>query len=123
MSKEFSIAHAFHSNTMRWPFNTLEHGENWPDGEFREYPLRDMVALPAARTLDTPLSAAIAARLSCRSFTNDALTIEQISALLFHAYGVEGRVSLGALEHLERPVPSGGGLYPLELYLLVKRVE
>jgi SagB-type dehydrogenase family enzyme len=123
MSKDFSIALAFHSNTMRWPFNTLEPGENWPDGEFGEYPLRDTVALPAPRTIDTSLSVAIAARLSCRSFTSDALTLEQLSALLFYTYGVEGCVNLGALEHLERPVPSGGGLYPLELYLLVQRVE
>jgi SagB-type dehydrogenase family enzyme len=122
MSKEFPIARAFHSNTMRWPFNTLEHGENWPDGEFGESPLRDTVALPPPETIGASLSAAIAARLSCRSFTSEALTLEQVSALLFHTYGVEGRVELGALEHLERSVPSGGGLYPLELYLLVQRV-
>lgn len=123
MSKDSLIAHLFHSNTRRWPFNTLEEGENWPYGEFGEFPLSETVSLPTARPIDTSLSAAIAARITCRSFANDALSLEQISSLLFYTYGVEGRVDLGALEHLERPVPSGGGLYPLELYLLVRRVD
>ena len=69
------------------------------------------------------LSDAIAGRLSCRSFTPEALSLEQISSLLFYTYGVEGRAALGTLDYLERPVPSGGGLYPLELYLLAQRVE
>src|SRR5690606_23135887 len=36
--------------------------------------------------------------------------------------GVIGSVDLGS-EFLERPVPSGGGLYPLELYVLAQAVD
>jgi SagB-type dehydrogenase family enzyme len=39
------------------------------------------------------------------------------------AYGVIGTIYPGDQEMLERPVPSGGGLYPLEVYLLVLQGE
>ncbi|MDQ7992261.1 MAG: SagB family peptide dehydrogenase, partial [Propionicimonas sp.] len=39
------------------------------------------------------------------------------------AYGVGGRSAAGGFTMDDRPVPSGGGLYPLELSLLVRRVD
>lgn len=63
------------------------------------------------------------ARLSCRSFAEEAIGLDAVAELLWACYGVTGDARLGALELLERPVPSGGGLYPLEIYALVRAVE
>jgi SagB-type dehydrogenase family enzyme len=51
------------------------------------------------------------------------MTLEQLGSMLHAAYGVVEVSELGALEFAERPVPSGGGLYPLELYVIAGRVD
>ena len=61
------------------------------------------------------LSPALRSRRSDHDFPGRALTLESLAALLESGYGVTtpGR----------RTVPSGGALYPLELYPVVVRVE
>jgi SagB-type dehydrogenase family enzyme len=121
--KLFPVAWAFHANTVRWPFNTLEpEDEPWPGPPFKEYPRVPAIELPASRDLSLPLADAIRHRVSCRSFRATALTLGEIGTILSFTYGIEGVARFGAKEHLERPVPSGGGLYPLEFYLIVRRV-
>jgi SagB-type dehydrogenase family enzyme len=71
--------------------------------------------LPAAT-----LEALIRRRESCRRFTGAPITSAQLSALLFAAYGSLETVSVGSFEQVTRPVPSGGGLYPLEIYAVVQ---
>ncbi len=117
------IAWSYHRQTSRWPFNM--HGLNPPDCETP--PFKEDLE---ARTLDLPepslpavsLDLAIRARLSCRRFLPDSIELAQLGDLLYAAYGVLGSLELGG-EFLERPVPSGGGLYPLELYILAQRVR
>jgi len=58
----------------------------------------------------TPLYALGAARTSTRSFSHELLTRDQIGTLLAHSYSSQ-----------TSPVPSGGGLYPLKLYVLVTK--
>jgi SagB-type dehydrogenase family enzyme len=109
---------------MRWPFNTLEPGEdNWAGAPFKEYLGAPTIALPAAASVTLPLDQAIASRVSCRVFDPAPLTSRELATVLALGYGVEGAAHLGAREHLERPVPSGGGLYPLEVYLIARRVD
>jgi SagB-type dehydrogenase family enzyme len=120
----YPVAWAFHRNTSRWPFNTLEPVEEpWCGPRFKEYPHLPSVILPPPRVVTQSLGEAIKRRLSCRSFRSDPLALDEISTLLSLGYGVEGAIHLGAIEHLERPVPSGGGLYPLECYLVVRGAE
>jgi len=70
-----------------------------------------------------PLSEAIAIRHSCRQFTGGPLTLAVLSTLLRGAYGHQGTAVLGGVAFQERPVPSAGARYPLELSLLVLDVE
>jgi SagB-type dehydrogenase family enzyme len=79
--------------------------------------------LPPAQLPAEPLGEVLMNRVSCRRFGGLPLEISELSSLLHGTYGVLGRVRLGEMELFERPVPSGGARYPLEVYLLVHRVE
>jgi SagB-type dehydrogenase family enzyme len=77
------------------------------------------VPLPEAAPARGSLDALVAARRSSRAFADAPLRLEQLSTLLRTSYGVTGRLGPQPF----RAVPSGGALYPLELYLAAQRVE
>lgn len=55
----------------------------------------------------------IYSRRSVRSYSSEALTLEQVSQLLWAGQGITGK-------RFRRAAPSAGALYPLEIYLAVK---
>lgn len=112
----------FHRATARWQFNASSSGGQ-PLTASREDPDAPFLPLPAPTRLPAGLSEAIAARASCRAFTDLPLTLAELSALLAAGYGVGGRSAADGYTMDDRPVPSGGGLYPLEVSLLVRRVD
>ena len=87
---------------------------------FRGVPI---VELPTPRPAAGHLADALAGRLSCRRFGGAALNIDDLSTVLHGSYGVLGTARTPAGQMLERPIPSGGGRYPLEVYLLVRRAD
>jgi SagB-type dehydrogenase family enzyme len=116
------LAWLYHRNTCRWLFNTLDTGDDiHPPEPAKEHPSAPATALPTPAA--GRLGALLERRASCRDFADTSLTLAQLSSVLHAAYGVLDVSALGALEFLERPVPSGGGLYPLELYVIANRVE
>jgi SagB-type dehydrogenase family enzyme len=121
--QNYPVAWTFHRNTCRWPFN-VQAMPDTPGFEphYKEYYRAPLFPLPDVALPETSLKDAIESRLSCRKFASDPLTSVQLATVLKAAYGVQGRLYLGDSEFLERTVPSGGGLYPLELYLLVQHV-
>lgn len=73
----------------------------------------DEISLPQPRLEgDMSLEQAIASRRSVREFTDEVLSMEEISQLLWAAQGVTDPRGL-------RAAPSAGALYPLELYVAV----
>ena len=77
----------------------------------------DRITLPAPRP-DGPLALeqAIAERRSVREYTAEALTLEEISQLLWSAGGRTNREG-------RRAAPSAGALYPLELSVFADNVS
>jgi len=75
------------------------------------------IELPAAsKKSDVSLEETLSKRQSTRSFTDDPLTLKDLSQLLWAAQGIKhGREF--------RTAPSAGALYPLEVYALVGNVE
>ena len=92
-------------------------------GQMKEYLGVEKQALPVPEHLRGALGKAIAERRSCRRFANTALPFVSMSTLLHGAYGLGAKYLHGTLEMFDRPVPSGGGCYPLELYVLAQNIE
>lgn len=59
---------------------------------------------------------AIYKRRSCRKYKDEGLELEEISQLLWATQGITSGTGL-------RSAPSAGGLYPLEIYLVVGKVK
>jgi len=72
-----------------------------------------------------PMRDAIAARRSVREFSDAALSLEELSFLLWATQGITGeqRDEAGVMVQRFRAAPSAGARYPLETYLAISRVE
>lgn len=116
---------------------TWEHfgPTKWAKGRFPQPPARtsrfsgEPIALPVpnladCRSQDPPLTAVLEDRVSTRTF-DDAhpITVHQLAELLYRAARTRKTLPVGEGEELlSRPYPSGGGIYELELYPVVRNV-
>jgi SagB-type dehydrogenase family enzyme len=91
--------------------------------QMKEYPAAQKWILPPPEKVPAALGETIAHRGSCRRFADCPLSLAALSTLLHTAYGLGDKYVYGEVAMYDRPVPSGGGCYPLELYVLVRRVE
>jgi SagB-type dehydrogenase family enzyme len=129
----YPTAWFFHRSTIHTAWN-LEPAADTPvfvkpdcgyaqPGAFKRYSAATLVNLPAPEPATMALGKALAERASCRRFAPRPLTVAQLSAVLKAAYGVCGEAPAEGTRLCERPVPSAGGCYSLEVYLLLWNVE
>lgn len=75
------------------------------------------VQLPRSLTpLKRPLAETIATRISALSLTPCLLSLKNLATLLHYAYGITRDNADTTIPRPFRVVPSGGALYPLEIY-------
>jgi SagB-type dehydrogenase family enzyme len=79
-----------------------------------------VVSLPPPLEPQARLSEVLRARRSERTFRAEPITLAELATVLHSAYGITAGCPD---EQALRSVPSGGALYPLELYAVVARVE
>ena len=72
---------------------------------------------------DLPIMDAILNRVTARDITPAPISIEQLATVLHAAYGITRSNEDGSFQRPFRTVPSGGALYPLELYLHAAHVD
>jgi len=78
---------------------------------------RDMP--PATRSFDETLQT----RTTARAFGSGPVALAQLSKVLFHAYGVTRDNEGSEFPRPFRTIPSGGALFPLEVYVAVRDVD
>jgi SagB-type dehydrogenase family enzyme len=81
------------------------------------------IALPTPAGLSVPgldLRAALESRRSLRAYTEQPLTLDELSWLLWSTQGVQKVISRPATV---RPVPSAGARHAFETYILANRVD
>jgi SagB-type dehydrogenase family enzyme len=118
-----SLSLLYHLNSEPWQ-NVEDYQSASYEVNYKEYPdTVDVLPLPVAK--DSPLMRLLRARESCRQYERRLLPLEKLATLLAGAYGI-ARVDhkiLGGVGTLLRTVPSAGGLFPLEVYVVPQLVE
>ncbi|HEY3741317.1 MAG TPA: SagB/ThcOx family dehydrogenase [Bryobacteraceae bacterium] len=79
--------------------------------------------LPEPEPADGPLSEAILNRVTARNIAPVQIPLKRLSTLLRYAYGVTRENEDGSMPRPFRTVPSGGALYPLEIYFHTSYVD
>ena len=83
----------------------------------------DLVAPEDFSVGDVSLKTLIGARRSHRYYSEDPLTLEELSFLLWATQGISEVTKEGGISYYRRVVPSGGNRHPFETYLSIHRVE
>jgi SagB-type dehydrogenase family enzyme len=125
-SRQLDIARLYHSASSNSRLITIE-----TDMEQYQQPLKFRTYVRAPRfnlpgrdfELPTTLGESLATRRSLRDFDLRSLDLSALGRLLYASYGVRDYRNLEEKWFGERPIPSGGGLYPLEIYVATQDVE
>lgn len=122
-------------NIHEWSRHYLDHCDevlagDAPDFNLAQRPSTERIALPAPSGLPVDsLTKALISRKTCRSFTAEALSLDDLSTLLYLSLGYlkerESDVDETVAEGLgaRRSSPSGGGLNACEGFLLAQNVN
>ena len=124
MNDEVDIVQFFHENSKRNQYYTFKDPDlDIKPPSFKEFYGVGRIILPSNFKLNMSLDDAIIKRRSNRNFADEKVSLNTLSKILYFGYGITGKILIENYELPERPCPSGGALYPFEIYLAVMNVE
>lgn len=91
-------------------FSVVEH----------DYHRHNSIALPDPEPIECDLATVLDRRRSRRSFANQGISCQTVGTLLGHTVSPSDKADAGNFPETFRPYPSAGGLYPIEVYLVVR---
>lgn len=115
-----SLSLLLHLNSEPWPARDEEIEASYSV----EYMKLGGAAIALPPPSESHLGRLIRQRYSCRAFENRFMPAATLGTLLWSANGLTRRGELpGGTVCMNRGIPSAGGLYPLELFAWLQRVE
>ena len=114
------LSRLYHINSEPWISPSVAPHVNHMDCGYSTNS-QSRVALPKPGS--SALRELIWKRRSAREFREENLSQEKLSILLEAAYGTLDIHDADSERFLRRSVPSGGGIYPLEIYVFLRRVN
>lgn len=115
-----SISEKFHQKTKIYSLiKSSDNPKNWPKEwktiYYKGYPrLKEIKLLPPEFPNKTTLKKVLLNRISTRKFSNQPITIKQLSSLLYFSAGIKEN---------NRFYPSAGARYPLEIYIVSLNIQ
>ncbi|WP_035794457.1 SagB/ThcOx family dehydrogenase [Clostridium algidicarnis] len=90
--------------------------------------LYNVIFLSKPKNVKAPIGMTIKQRRSIRNYSKNIMSEVELSSVLYYAQGVSGEehitgIPAGPDSIKLKNVPSGGGLYPIELYVLINKVK
>lgn len=90
--------------------------------------LSNVIFLSKPKNVKAPIGMTIKQRRSVRSYSENTMLEPELSSVLYYAQGVSGEEHITGIpagpDNIKlKNAPSGGGLYPIELYVLVNKVK
>lgn len=128
-AEDFVEATKLHRDAMSWDAPGVRMLETTPEMHGiiaragQRHVSRVGVELPAVHDLAVPLTDVMARRRSASAFRDAPITLEQLSTLLRTVWEPREGTGPQAGTQPRRATPSAGALFPLELWVVVRRVD
>ncbi|MCL4415143.1 MAG: hypothetical protein M1365_00355 [Actinobacteria bacterium] len=113
----FAISDNFHRFTKNKSVSARSYGQkipnSWIEIHFKTYPRLNKINLLKTKAIGV-LERTLLKRRSIRNFSGRAISLKDLSKILFFSAGIIN--SSSQLNNTKRSYPSAGARYPLELY-------